>query len=157
MLHQMLSDASVERTTCLQIMGSRVAAVTPEQTVEDVARRMRDHSLGFLPVCDSAGTVIGVVTDRDLAVRVCAENREASTIRVNSVMSRDVVACRPTDPVSVVEALMTRHLKLRIVVTEANGQFVGIISLTDIARAVHPTRAASILLHVTAKGGGWGS
>jgi len=74
---------------CQQIMKRNVRAVAD---VFLAARIMGDNDIGFLPVCDEAGRVIGVLTDRDLAVRICAEDLRATTTPVASVPFVRVIA-----------------------------------------------------------------
>ena len=83
---------------CHEIMTVKVESVAPHLTVELAARKMRDHILGFLPVCDEEGRVLGVLTDRDIALRVCAAGQHADQMRVEEIMSRPVVACRVPSP-----------------------------------------------------------
>ena len=84
---------------CESIMTAEVETVRSGDTVTEAARKMRDLNIGFLPVCDRDGVVDGVITDRDIAMRVVAERRSAST-KVDDVMTSDVVACSPDDDVA---------------------------------------------------------
>ncbi len=114
-------------------MKDDVECVGPEETVHDAARTMRDESIGFLPVCDPNGRVVGTVTDRDLAVRVVAEDCDPST-PVGDVMTREVVACKPEDSLQDVQALMAINHKSRIMVLDEDQKLIGVISLSDIAQ-----------------------
>ncbi|HZA49460.1 MAG TPA: CBS domain-containing protein, partial [Myxococcaceae bacterium] len=60
---------------CEEIMKKDVECVSPQDTVQAAAKRMRDENIGFLPVCDQSKKVQGTVTDRDLAIRVLADGR----------------------------------------------------------------------------------
>ena len=91
---------------CHEIMTVKVESVVPHLTVELAARKMRDHILGFLPVCDEGGRVLGVLTDRDIALRLCAAGRHAGETRVEEIMSRPVVVCHAFDPIARIERLM---------------------------------------------------
>jgi CBS-domain-containing membrane protein len=117
----------------------------------DVAQRMRDANIGFVRVCTDSLRVVGTVTDRDLAVRVCAENRPADTTQVGEIMTRDVVACRPSDDVRHAERLMGEHQKARIMVIDEDEMLVGVISLSDIAEREAPAEAARTLRDVSAR------
>jgi CBS domain-containing protein len=147
----MLGSYYAVHLTCRQIMRRPAERVKPEETVAVAAKKMRDLRIGFLPVCDAAGKVLGIVTDRDIAIRLCAENQNAATTRVNAIMSRDVISCSVGNPAARAEELMTVHLKLRIVVLEDDGRLAGIISLTDLAHYLQPTQAAAILRKVSAR------
>jgi CBS domain-containing protein len=117
---------------CREVMKRHVYSATPNETVQSVARRMRDANIGLMPVCEHHGRVIGVVTDRDLAVRICAEDVRASATSVTEVMTSAVVACRPTAPVTRAEALMREHRITRVLITDESGFLCGVLSLSDL-------------------------
>ena len=117
-----------------EIMKKDVECVSPQDTVQAAARRMRDENIGFLPVCDQSRKVLGTVTDRDLAIRVLANGSPANT-RVEEVMTHEVVSCRPEDDLRKVEELMAKNHKSRIVCLDNNERLAGVISLSDIAQA----------------------
>jgi CBS domain-containing protein len=106
---------------------------------------MRDRNIGFLPVCDSSGAVIGTVTDRDLALRVVAQQLP-STTAVGDIMTRETVACRSTDDLEYAKELMAKHHKSRIMCLDEGGHLAGVISLSDLARG---SDAGSTLKRVT--------
>jgi CBS domain-containing protein len=89
--------------------------------------------VGFLPVCDQSKKVLGTITDRDIAIRVLAENRPAKT-SVAEVMTREVVACRPEDDIRVAEHMMSQNHKSRIICLDDAGRLAGVISLSDLAQ-----------------------
>lgn len=118
---------------CLEIMKTDVSCVSADTTIQSAARKMRDENVGFLPVCDERMRVSGTITDRDLAIRAVAEGRGAET-PVASIMSIDVIACRPEDPLSYARELMAQHHKSRIMCLDRDGRVAGVISLSDIAQ-----------------------
>jgi CBS domain-containing protein len=132
---------------CEKIMKRDVECVSPTETVEAAARRMRDQNLGFLPVCDSSKKALGTLTDRDLAIRVLASGKPANTL-VEDVMTREVVACRPSDDIEKAEQLMAKNQKSRMMCIDAQGHVVGVISLSDIARHEKGPKAAETLRKV---------
>jgi len=135
---------------CEQIMKTNVECVTEQDTVQTAARKMRDQNVGFLPVCGDGKKVIGTITDRDIAIRASAEDRSASSTRIGSVMTKEVVACRPQDDVKQAEQLMSEHHKSRILCVDDTGKLVGVISLSDIAQ--HQTGdAGQTLKNVTSR------
>lgn len=117
---------------CAEVMNKDVECISPESTVEDAAKLMRRRNIGFLPVCDSEGNVLGALTDRDLALRVLADERPASTT-VREVMSREVVAVRAREPVQTAQQLMGMRRKSRIMCLDQHGKLIGVISLSDLA------------------------
>jgi CBS domain-containing protein len=133
---------------CQEIMKKNVECMSPQETVQAAARRMRDENVGFLPVCDSSKKALGAVTDRDLAIRVLADGKAAST-RVEEVMTREVIACRPEDDLRKAEGLMTRNHKSRVMCVDREGFLVGVISLSDIAEREEASRAAKTMRGVS--------
>lgn len=113
---------------------SRAKWCTPETTVEDCARLMRDESIGFVPVCDRDGKPVGAVTDRDLVVRVLAERRGGNE-KLGGVLTRDLVSCHADDDLSVAERLMRDRQVSRVMVCDDFGKLLGVISLQDLAEA----------------------
>ncbi len=135
---------------CEEVMKREFECVSPHNTVEDAAAKMRDLNIGFLPVCDPFGKVLGALTDRDLAIRIIAEGRLATSL-VEDVMTREAVACSPKDSLEVAEELMARHRKSRIMCVDAGGALVGIISLSDVAAHDEGARAMSTLREVASR------
>lgn len=135
---------------CDQVMKQNIECVSPRDTAKTAARRMRDANVGFLPVCDDANKVVGTVTDRDLAIRVLAEDRGATT-PIQDILTREVVACRPEDELGKAEALMARYHKSRVMCVDDDGRLVGIISLSDIAEHEPANRATRTLREVSAR------
>jgi len=133
---------------CCDVMKTVVFACHAEDAVAECARTMRDRNVGFLPVLDDDGRVIGVVTDRDLAVRILALGMAPDT-PVSTVMTHEVIWCRPLDELRSAEALMAGARKSRLVVMDGEGLCAGIISLSDVAHADSLSRAGQVLSAVT--------
>jgi CBS domain-containing protein len=135
---------------CSEIMKSEIECMSPSDPADLAARKMRDHNVGFLPVCDDALHAVGTLTDRDIAIRLVAQNLPLVT-SVGELMSMDVVACRPTDDVRRAEELMGLHRVSRVLCVDEDGTLAGIISLSDIAQHETPIAAAQTLRDVTAR------
>jgi len=116
-----------------EIMTRDPQCVTPADTLQVAARLMADFDCGSLPVINRAdGQVVGVLTDRDIAVRAVARGK-APESKVNDVMSPAPATCSPDDDVEDVERIMTEKQVRRVPVV-ADGRVVGIISQADLAR-----------------------
>ena len=133
---------------CRDVMTKDVAVCRETDTVNHCARVMRDRNVGFLPVVDVRGMVNGLLTDRDLAIRVLAEDLSMAT-PVGSVMTRDVRVCRAKDPLRVAERHMAEVKRSRLVVVDDSGRCVGVISLSDVAQADTRAHAGHLLYEVT--------
>jgi predicted transcriptional regulator/uncharacterized protein (DUF2267 family) len=125
-------------------MKSEPVCVLPDSTVHTAAQRMRDEGIGFLPVCDASGTVLGTLTDRDIVIRLVAEAFPVAT-RVVEVMTHEVVACRPDEDIQDAEQRMREAQKSRIMCTDAANRLLGVISLSDIARNAVDDQAVETL------------
>ena len=130
---------------CQEVMKRHVFFAGPNETVQSAARRMREANVGLVPVCERDGRVVGVVTDRDLALRIRSEDIQPSTTLLEEVMSSGVISCRPDDPVGRAEALMREHRITRVVVTERDGSLCGVLSLSDLVFYEPPARMGQTL------------
>jgi CBS domain-containing protein len=131
-----------------EVMHRSPKCLTDKDTVLAAATLMRDENIGFIPICDEAGHVVGTLTDRDIVVRLVAEDG-ASSVALGWLMSRDPIVCRPEDELSTVERLMQDKHKSRIVCVNADGRPAGVISLSDIARVEDAERAGRTLRAIT--------
>lgn len=108
-----------------------VVTIRPEAAVTEAAEQMRRHAVGCLVVAADDGHPVGIVTDRDLAIRVVAAARETGVTPVSAVMSRPPATAREDDTLDdVLEVLRTRGIRRLPVV--ADHRVVGIISLDDL-------------------------
>jgi CBS domain-containing protein len=134
---------------CKDIMKTDIECVSPATSIEDAAGKMRDQNVGFLPVCDEGMKTVGTVTDRDIAVRLVAEGG-ASTAPVESIMTRDIIYCRPEDDLNYARELMAQSQVSRIICANRRGRIEGIISLSDIT-ALDEQLGAATLREVSAR------
>jgi CBS domain-containing protein len=116
------------------IMSRNPTCVTPDTTLVDAARLMKDENIGVIPVVESENSrrLVGVLTDRDIAVRAVAEGRDGVTTSVGHIMTSDVRTSSTTDSVNDVMELMGREQVRRIPIVDDRGALVGIISQADI-------------------------
>ena len=119
-----------------EIMTENPACCTPNDTVQEAARKMADVDCGCLPVVGDMESkeIVGVVTDRDLACRCLGEGKGADT-RVSEVMSASPSCCTPDSDVEEVERIMTERQVRRVPVIDDQGCCVGMVAQADLARA----------------------
>jgi CBS domain-containing protein len=115
-----------------EVMSADVETVTPDSKVMDVARRMRDLDVGSLPVTDGH-RLIGMVTDRDLAVRAAAVGKDPSSTPVREIMSPDVAWVFDHEPAEMAASVMRRRQIRRLPVLDRNDRLVGMVALADLA------------------------
>jgi len=135
---------------CRDLMKTDVRCVTPETTIAVAAALMRDEQVGFLPICDTAGNVLGTITDRDIAIRVVAEY-EPPDRPVDLFMTRDVIACQSGESLDTAQEAMAEFQVSRILCVDENGLLEGVISLSDIAQVAGDGAASATLRNVSAR------
>jgi CBS domain-containing protein len=133
---------------CEEIMKGDVSTVSRDATVQEAARLMVDDDIGFLPVVDGSGNVVGTITDRDIAIRLVAPGLPADSIRVHQVMTTNVVSCKRSDDLRIAEELMKESKVSRILVVDDRGAPCGVISLGDLAERDDERAAGSTLREV---------
>jgi CBS domain-containing protein len=120
---------------CKDVMLTLVYGCSRETTAEACAELMREKAVGFVPVTDPDGRLVGVITDRDLVLRVLAQRRPATT-PIGEVMSTaPFLSCAPDDDLRALERRMAQEKRSRALVQDELGKVVGVISLSDIAKA----------------------
>ncbi|QCO57595.1 CBS domain-containing protein (plasmid) [Pseudorhodobacter turbinis] len=115
------------------IMQKRVSFVGPNASVHAAAALMQDRDIGILPVCED-GKPIGVVTDRDLAMRLLADVGVCAEMPVRAVMTPQVYFCHADQDITVAAHMMGDWQIRRLLVCDVNGALMGIVSLGDMAR-----------------------
>jgi CBS domain-containing protein len=137
---------------CSGIMSEDPTACRPTDTVVEAARLMKVNDVGPIPVVDDNKNrrLVGILTDRDIAVRVVAEARDANATTIEEVMTRDLVTVGPDDDVERALNAMEEHQVRRIPVVDGDGRLVGIIAQADIAaRMEAPAKTAEVVERIS--------
>jgi CBS domain-containing protein len=124
----------------------------PGDTVDQAAQLMKDDDVGSIPVVTDQKTkrLIGIITDRDLAIKVVAPAREVSAVKVEEVMTRDPVTCHADDDLQEAIDAMEMHQVRRIPVVDDNNRIIGIIAQADIAtRVKEPETTAEVVEEIS--------
>jgi CBS domain-containing protein len=121
--------------TCKEVMTSNPVCCLPDQPVHDVAQLMKSEGVGSIPVIENREShqLIGILTDRDLALKVIAAGWDPAKAKVRDVMKHNPFTCLQSDDVQMAVDLMASHQVRRIPVVEQNNRIVGIIAQGDIA------------------------
>lgn len=130
-----------ERAHSIQIddlMTRNPTTTTPDSTLESAARRMWTENRAFLPVVDSAGHVVGVLTDRDVSMCAYTQGRRLAELQVSTAMAKNVICARSGDHPSVVEELMLANRIHRIPIIDEEGVLAGVVSLPKLSAANRP-------------------
>jgi CBS domain-containing protein len=117
-------------------MSRNVASVHPGEPVERAARLMAECDCGALPVVQGNGRLLGMITDRDIVVRLVARGRDPLRCRVEDAMTEDVYPVRMDESVDAALDLMARHRVRRLPVVDDRERIVGMLSQADLARHV---------------------
>lgn len=114
------------------LMKRQLKTAEIEMNVTDVARLMRDHDIGDV-IVTRLGSIFGIVTDRDIAIRVTAEGKDPDKTSVGDICTKKVVTLSPDDDVDEALRLMKAKAVRRLPVVEADNA-VGVVSLGDLAK-----------------------
>jgi CBS domain-containing protein len=119
-----------------EVMVEEVKVCSTSDTLNRAAQIMWENDCGCVPVISEESRLVGVLTDRDICMAAYTQGATLGGIPVSSVMSQELFACRPSDDLSAAQRIMREHRVRRLPVTDAEAKLIGIVSLTDIARAV---------------------
>ena len=117
-----------------EVMTERLATADPQTDLVKVAALMRDQNVGIVPIVDSERRVLGVITDRDIVVRVDANAASPADVKAGEVMTIDPVTVRPEDDLHDVIDRMGEEGLQRVLVVDEVSRLVGIISISDLAQ-----------------------
>jgi len=125
------------------VMTLQVECVSPDDTLQQAARRMRDLDVGSMPVCGDNSRLAGMLTDRDITIRAVAEGKDPSNTKVQDVMTPDIHYCFEDQDVAEAAKQMKDRQVRRLVVLNRDKRMVGIVSLGDLAVKPGSEAAAS--------------
>jgi CBS domain-containing protein len=130
---------------CSDVMTSDLTCCTPGDTVHVVALSMKSHDVGAMPVIDSheKKQLIGIVTDRDLALKVVAEGLDPRKTKVEDIMSRKMVVCKTDDDWQIALDAMAKYQLRRIPLIDGLGRLAGIIAQADVATRIEKPEATA--------------
>lgn len=137
---------------CRDVMTEELVFCTPGDAVSEVAKMMKREDIGPVLIVDSerSKTLVGIVTDRDLAIKVVGEGRDPKNTKVEDVMTRKLVTCHADDNIENALKAMAQYQLRRIPVVDENMKLVGIISQADVATRVdEPERTAEVVREIS--------
>jgi len=137
---------------CSDVMTKDVVTCTPENTIVEAARLMKTEDIGPILIVDNetSRTLVGIITDRDIVLKVVAEGQDPNTARVGDAMSKKLVTSRANDDVDVAMQAMAQFQLRRIPVVEDNMRLVGIISQADVATRVDaPEKTGEVVKEIS--------
>src|SRR5438067_1145889 len=138
--------------TCKDVMTANPTCCTPDETVTRIAKLMKTENVGSIPICEDRNSkkLVGIVTDRDLAIQVVAAGKDPNTVKASDVMTGNPIGCHPDDELQTALEAMERRQIRRMPVTDAAGHLVGIIAQADVARRLdRPEQIAEFVARVS--------
>lgn len=121
-------------TKIAEVMTDRPRAVAPETSIREAARLMEEEDVGSLPVVEEGARLVGIVTDRDIAVRAVAHGLEPEGTSVMDIASKDVYGLTPDDDLDDALEMMARAQVRRLPVVVRDNELVGMVAQADVAR-----------------------
>jgi CBS domain-containing protein len=115
-----------------EVMTPAPETIQADRPASEAAKKMKEADAGMIPVMDN-GNLLGTVTDRDIALRVVAEGRDAQSTTVGEIASRDIVTVQPDDDLDDALQKMAKHQVRRLPVVE-DGRLIGVVAQADVAR-----------------------
>lgn len=119
-----------------EIMTKKAEYLPPNALLKKAAEEMLKHDFGFLPIGEN-GKLVGVITDRDIAVRGVAKGLEPNSASLKDIMTKKVISCHESDDIHLAAQIMEKKQVRRLVVLDGNENISGIISIGDIATKCH--------------------
>ena len=134
--------------TVREVMSSKLCSIDTDKPVAYAAKMMRDEDVGVAPIVEG-DKLIGVLTDRDIAIRVVAEGKDPDQIKVRDVASKDVVTVDPQQDLDEALRLMARHQVRRLPVVEEDGRLVGVVAQADVAQHADEQRTGEVVEQIS--------
>ena len=137
---------------CEEVMTKNPVCCLPDEMVAKVAQLMKRNNVGSIPVIENEQTrkLVGIVTDRDLTLKIVAKGLDAKSTKTEAVMTRKVVTCLAGDDLQKALDAMAEHQLRRIPVVDQDHKVVGIIAQADVAtRANQPEKTAEMVKEIS--------
>jgi len=131
-------------TNAREIMSSHAECVGENETLVDAARKMRDLDVGALPVCGQDNRLKGMVTDRDIVVKVIAEGGDPASTTAGTLCEGQIVTIGADDPIEEVLRTMKQYKVRRLPVIDGH-DLVGVVSQADVAKNVPQEKVGELL------------
>ena len=137
---------------CDEVMTKSPVCCLPTDSVAKAADLMKNGNFGSIPIIENEQTrnLVGMVTDRDLALTIVAEGRDANATKVDAVMTRKVVSCFAEDDLQKALDAMAKQKLRRIPIVDHDNRVVGIITQADVATRINqPEKTAEMVKEIS--------
>jgi CBS domain-containing protein len=130
------------------LMTENPCSIDADKSVAYAAKMMRDEDVGLAPIVEG-DKLIGTLTDRDIAIRVVAEGKDADETTVREIASTNLVTIDPQQDLDEALRLMAKHQVRRLPVVEEDGRLVGVVAQADVAREGDDTRTGQVVQEIS--------
>ncbi|MFL5969634.1 MAG: CBS domain-containing protein [Gaiellaceae bacterium] len=130
------------------VMSSNPCTIDADKSVAYAAKMMRDEDVGLAPVVEG-DKLIGMLTDRDIAIRVVAEGKNPEQVKVAEVASKQLVTIDPQQDLDEALRIMAKHQVRRLPVVEEDGKLVGVVAQADVAREGDDTQTGKLVEEIS--------
>lgn len=130
------------------VMTPNPRTIEPSTPIVEAAKLMRDEDVGPVPIVES-GRVVGILTDRDIAVRVVAEGKDPQSKTAGEVASKQLVTIDPDQTIDEAARLMAQHQVRRLPVCEEDGRLVGIVAQADVALVGEDAQTGEVVQQIS--------
>jgi CBS domain-containing protein len=134
--------------TVRESMTANPCSIDADKSVAYAAKMMRDEDVGIAPIVEG-DRLVGVLTDRDIVVRVVTEGRDPEQVKAIEVASRDVVTLDPQQDLDEALRLMARHQVRRLPVVEEDGRLVGVVAQADVAKDADTRQTGEVVEQIS--------
>jgi CBS domain-containing protein len=135
-------------TSIRDAMTSNPSNVEMSSSVVEAARLMKSEDVGSIPVTEG-DRLVGIVTDRDIAIRVVAEGKDVQSVTVGEIASKELVTVDPQQDLDEALRLMAQHQVRRLPVVEEDGRLVGILAQADVAQQGDDTKTGQVVEQIS--------
>lgn len=138
--------------TCREVMTADPVCCLPNESVTRIAKLMKTENIGSVPICEDRHSkkLLGIVTDRDLALKILADGRDPSRATAQEVMTRRPITCHGEDNLETALSAMEKNQVRRIPVVDESDQLIGIIAQADVAvRGRQPQKTAEMIEEIS--------
>jgi CBS domain-containing protein len=129
-------------------MTRNIEVLDSNNTIQEAAEKMKELDVGYMPVAVGK-EVVGMITDRDVVVRVVSKGIIPEEARVIDGMSQELLACAEDDDIETAAKSMGKHKVRRLVVMDSDRNLAGVVSLRDMALNLDPQRAGKMLAQIS--------
>lgn len=130
------------------VMTSNPCSIDAEKSVAYAAKMMKEEDVGLAPIVEG-DKLVGMLTDRDIAIRVVAEGRNPDQTKVRDVASKQVVTVDPQQDLDEALRIMAKHQVRRLPVVEEDGKLVGVVAQADVAREGDDTQTGKLVEEIS--------